>query len=170
MLTIPHQPVEVTVQGVFHGVPEPIEGIKVYLFSSAGSYLGQYQQTNSSGKVAFDMPEKAYKVRADYLGQQFWSEESTWQNITVTIYQGLADIHVHCSGVDVENAKVYLFSEAGSYLGRYETTDAFGKAEFLLPDRPYKFRIDEGGNQYWTSVINIVAGQVNLVEVNLDVS
>jgi len=28
--------------------------------------------------------------------------------------------------------------------------------------------VDEGGSQYWTSVINIVAGQVNPVEVNLD--
>jgi hypothetical protein len=170
VLTIPHQPVEVTVQGVFHGVPEPIEGIKVYLFSSAGSYLGQYQQTNSSGKATFDLPEKGYKVRADYLGQQFWSDDFQSQDTTITIYQGLADIHIHRSGVDVEGAKVYLFSEAGSYLGWYETTDSSGRAEFLLPDRPYKFRIDEGGSQYWTSVTNIVAGQANLVEVNLDVS
>ncbi|MCJ7683172.1 MAG: chitobiase/beta-hexosaminidase C-terminal domain-containing protein, partial [Desulfobacteraceae bacterium] len=168
VVTIPHQPAEVTVQGVFQEEAEPIEGIKIYLFSSAGSYLGQYQQTNSSGKATFDLPEKAYKVRADYLGQQFWSDDFQSQDTTITIYQGLADIHIHRSGVDVEGAKVYLFSEAGSYLGWYETTDSSGRAEFLLPDRPYKFRIDEGGSQYWTSVTNIVAGHVNLVEVNLD--
>lgn len=100
--------------------------------------------------------------------QQFWSDDFQSQDTTVTIYQGLADIHVHRSGVDVEGAKVYLFSEAASYMGWYETTDSSGRAEFLLPDRPYKFRIDEGGSQYWTSVTNIVAGQANLVEVNLD--
>ncbi|MCG2774402.1 MAG: hypothetical protein L6406_01875, partial [Desulfobacterales bacterium] len=98
MLTIPHQPVEVTVLSVFQGVPEPIEGIKVYLFSSAGSYLGQYQQTNSSGKVTFDLPEKAYKVRADYLGQQFWSEEFAWHDTTVEVPMADAEITVTGAG------------------------------------------------------------------------
>jgi hypothetical protein len=166
-LTIPHQDVVITVEG-FYQSAEPLEGLRVYLFNPADAYLGKYQVTDASGQMTFNLPDESYKVRVDYLGQQFWSEVFQAQDKTVTINQGLADIHVHRSGVDVEGAKVYLFSEAGSYLGWYETTGAFGKAEFILPNHPYKFRVDEGGSQYWTSVINIAAGQVNSVELDLD--
>ena len=114
-----------------------------------------------------NLPEQSYKVRADFLGQQFWSDPFTWQDTTVTINQGLAAIHVVRSGSDVAGAKVYLFSETGAYLGRYETTNESGKAEFLLPNTSFKFRIDEGGNQYWSPIINIQAGVANNVEVDI---
>ena len=167
-IPIAHDQVEITVAGVFQATPDPIEGIKVYLFSPTGSYLGQYQVTNGSGKASFDLPQRAYKVRADYLGQQLWSEIFQSQDTTVTIQQGLAEVHVHRSGVDVEGAKVYLFSEGGSYLGWYERTDSSGRTEFLLPDSLYKFRVDQGGYQYWSPVIDIIAGEVNSVEVDID--
>ncbi|MDD4591750.1 MAG: hypothetical protein PHG06_15170, partial [Parabacteroides sp.] len=61
--------------------------------------------------------------------------------------------------------KVYLFSDTGSYLGLNATTNSEGKVEFLLPDKAYKFRIDEGGNKYWSSVTTITAGQLNPVKV-----
>ena len=70
-------------------------------------------------------------------------------------------------GVDIEGVRVYLFSEGGSYLGRYETTDVTGEVEFLLPDRSFKFRVDEGGSQYWSPVIEITAGVVNNIEIDL---
>ena len=167
-IPIAHYETQITVAGVFQATPDPIEGIKVYLFSPTGSYLGKNQRTDDTGKVLFDLPEKPYKVRADYLGQQFWSETFQSQETAVTIQQGLADIHVHRSGVDVEGAKVYLFTGGGSYLRRYERTDSSGKAEFLLPDTPYKFRVDEGGYRYWSPVIDIIAGAVNGVEVDTD--
>mgnify|MGYP001081938703 CR=1 FL=1 len=116
-LTIQHQDVVITVQG-FYQSAEPLGGLRVYLFSPAESYLGKYQVTDASGQVTFNLPDEPYKVRVDYLGQQFWSEVFQSQDTTVNINQGLADIHVHRSGVDVEGAKVYLFSEAGSYLRR----------------------------------------------------
>ena len=166
-MTIAHQDVVITVEG-FYQSAEPLEGLRVYLFNPADAYLGKYQVTDASGQVTFNLPAESYKMRVDYLGQKFWSDDFQSQDTTISIHQGLADIHVHRSGVNVEGSKVYLFSEAGSYMGWFETTDSSGRVEFLLPDRAYKFRIDEGGNQYWTSVISIVAGQVNLVEVNLD--
>ncbi len=166
-LTIMHQDVVISVEG-FYQEAEPLNGLKVYLFTPAGSYLGQYQVTDSDGHVTFDLPDQAYKVRADYLGQQFWSADFQSQATTVTIQEGLARVHVHRSGADVEGARVYLFSEGGSYLGWYEDTNASGMAEFVLPDRPYKFRVDEGGYQHWTPVCNIIAGQVNTIDVALD--
>jgi hypothetical protein len=86
----------------------------------------------------------------------------------VSIQRGLAEIQVHRSGLEVEGAKVYLFTGAGSYLGLYEITDSLGKAGFILPEREYKFRADEGGDQVWSAVITPSSGQVSNVELDLD--
>jgi len=61
------------------------------------------------------------------------------------------------NGEDVFDAPVYLFTESGSYLGRYERTDYYGHAEFLIPSRSYKFRVDYKGTQYWSDVVNVSA-------------
>jgi hypothetical protein len=167
-LPIVHQLVEVTTQGSFQGMAEPIEGIKVYLFSPTGSYLGRHQLTDSSGQVAFNLPDQNYRVRVDYLGHQFWSEDFRSRDAAVSIQQGLADIHVQRSGYDVAGAKVYLFDESGSYLGWNEVTNASGRTEFMLPDQAFKFRIDQNGEQHWTPVIQIHAGEASVVDIDLD--
>ncbi|MEJ2046914.1 MAG: hypothetical protein P8X92_02245, partial [Dehalococcoidia bacterium] len=167
VFTIQHRQVEITVEGQYLSA-EPLGGLKVYLFTPAGSYLGQYKVTDANGKVSFSLPDQEYKVRVDYLGDQYWSNSFQWVDTAVTINQGLAGIHVHRTGVDVEGVRVYLFTAAGSYLGKYETTDVYGEARFLLPDRSYKFRVDEGGNQYWSDVINIIPWEENPVELDLD--
>jgi hypothetical protein len=146
----------------------PIEGIKVYLFSPTDTYLGQSKLTDAHGKATFDLPQKSYKVRADYFGQKFWSEDFQSQDATVTIQQGLIEIHALRSGNDVAGAKVYLFNETGAYQGWNEITNPSGIAEFVLPDRAFKFRIDENGEQHWTPLIQIHAGQQSLIDVDLD--
>jgi len=165
-LPIPHQPARVTVEGRFDESVEPLEGLKVYLFSPAGSYLGSYAYTDPSGRVSFELPEQPYKVRADYLGLQFWSEVAPFEDATVTVEEGLANIHVHRSGSDVAGVKVHLFSGGGTYLSWSQVTDARGRAQFRLPNRSFRFRVDEGGNQYWSQVIPILAGEPR--EVNFD--
>ena len=167
-MPILHRPVEITAQGSFQGLSAPIEGIRVYLFSPTDIYLGQYRLTDTDGKAIFDLPQKNYKVRADYLGHQFWSEAFQSDDTTVTINRGLAQIHVQRSGSDVAGAKVYLFSEYGSYLGWNEITDPSGNAEFMLPDQAFKFRIDVNGIQHWSPVVQIHAGEVSAVNVDLD--
>ncbi|MCG2774401.1 MAG: hypothetical protein L6406_01870 [Desulfobacterales bacterium] len=167
VLTIPHKPVEITVQGLFAGVLEPIVGINVYLFNPAGSYLSQNLQTNASGKVTFELPEKAYKVRADYLGQKLWSEEFTWQNTTVNVPMADAEITVTGAGFPQQGVKVYLFSAAGSYLGLNETTDIDGKVAFRVPEGAYKFRVDYQGSQYWSPEETLAADQVNYITISV---
>ena len=167
-LPIIHRPVEITAQESFQGMTAPIVGIKVYLFSPTDTYLGESKLTNADGKVIFDLPQKNYKVRADYLAQQFWSKDFQSHDETVTIEQGLAAIHVRRSGVDLAGVRVYLFNENGAYLGCYETTNAAGKVEFMLPDCAYRFRIDPNGEQHWTPVIQVYAGEESLVDVDID--
>ena len=115
--------------------------------------MGTYANTDAQGQVIFSLPEKDYKVRADYLGSQYWSELIFWQDKDIDIDHGKTNIHVTNFGKDIENAKVYLFTETGSYLGKYERTDSSGSASFTLPVKLYKFRVDYSGSQYWSGEI-----------------
>jgi len=112
------------------------------------------------------LPNKSYKVRADYLGSQFWSDEFQFTNAAVNIQRGIAQITAKKAGNPMAGLKVYLFSEAGTYLGLSATTNTEGIAEFLIPNLSYKFRVDQGSTQYWSAVTTITAGQVNSIEVD----
>jgi YD repeat-containing protein len=167
VLAIPHQQVEITVRGVFQGTAEPFAGVTAYLFTAAGTYLSQNLQTNASGIVTFDLPEKPYKIRADYLGRQYWSEEFVWQNKTVAIPMADAEITVTGGGMPQQGIKVYVFSTAGTYLGLNQATDTVGKVAFRLPANTYKFRVDYQGSQYWSAESLLAADQVNPISVSV---
>jgi RHS repeat-associated protein len=166
-LTIPQEDIVITVEGTYQGAFDPLEGINVYLFTSSGSYMGQYRTTDEDGEVTFNLPQQSYKVRVDYLGQQFWSEDFMWQDVAISIPHGKANIHVKRGANNVQNARVYLFSGGGSYLSRYEITDSLGMAEFLIPSGSYKFRADEGSSQKFSDVVVIIADQTTVVDINL---
>ena len=107
-LDIPHQDVVITVQDDYGGAQNPLEGVKVYLFTSSGSYMGKNQATDINGQVTFNLPENTYKVRADYMGQQYWSSNFTWQDSSITISKGTAHIHV----TRIWMGQLYIFSLA----------------------------------------------------------
>ncbi|MBA4323260.1 MAG: hypothetical protein C0408_10640, partial [Odoribacter sp.] len=163
--TIPHQNVTITVSSDYPAT-EPIAGVPVYLFTESGTYMNKNFTTDASGQVTFNLPEKSYKVRADYLSKQFLSVPFTWMNSTVTIHRGQANIHVTRAGINVTGAKVYLFSSTGSYLGLNKDTDSSGSAIFLLPNQSYKFRVDQNGDQVWSETVEIITGLVNTVNVS----
>jgi len=171
VLTIPHHDVAVTVNQAYQGVYTPLETIKVYVFNEGRAYQGVFGTTDDRGEVSFSLPEQGYSVRADYLGEKYWSDPITPQMdqiVSVDIPHGQANVHVTDSGIDVVNAIVYLFAENGSYLGRYETTDGFGNAGFTIPEGTYKFRVDYSGSQYWSDVINIISDEETQVQMRLD--
>jgi RHS repeat-associated protein len=159
-MSIPHQDVVITVQGSV-----PLPGLKVYLFTAAGSYQGQSRVTDVNGQVSFNLPGQAYKVRVDYLGKQFWSEVFVSHNTTVNVPMAEAEVTVTGAGVPLSAVKVYVFSAAGSYLGISGATDANGKVLFTLAAGEYKFRADYQGSQYWSAEKPLIAGQVNPVTI-----
>ena len=167
-LTIPHQDVTITVNEVYGADSDPLESINVYLFTASGSYMSQYQVTNEQGQVTFNVPQEDYKVRADYLSGQYFSDTFNWMDTEVDIDHGLIDLHVTFNGEDVFDAPIYLFTESGSYLGRYERTGYYGHVQFLIPSRSYKFRVDYEGTQYWSDVVNIIAHEETDVELPLE--
>ena len=136
MLAIAHQDVTVTVNQVYGVDIDPLQGINVYLFTGAGAYQGINQATDANGEVTFNVPEKDYKVRADYMSAQHWSDVFSWQDVEVDINHGTAILNVTENGQDVFDVSVYLFTESGSYLDRFERTDSSGQVQFFwLPIR-----------------------------------
>jgi len=163
--TIAHQDVTITVQGDYPST-EPIPNIKVYLFNEAGSYLSQNQTTDTNGQVVFNLPQQSYKVRADYMSQQFWSAPFTWQNTTVTVPMADVEITVTGAGAPLEGVNVYVFTASGSYLSLNGATNSDGKVTFNVPAGDYKFRADYQGSQYWSDPATLIAGQVNPISIS----
>ncbi len=168
VLAIEHQDVTVTVNSLYNYQTDPIENIKVYLFRADGGYMGRYAKTGADGQVVFSLPKQDYEVRADYLGSQYWSEVIYWQDRDIDIDHGKITLHVTNLGGKVAGAKVYLFTESGSYLGRYETTNETGTASFTLPVSAYKFRVDHAGSQYWSNPVTPIANDDLTLDTQLD--
>lgn len=168
-LTLPHQGIEITLQKTYQGNSDPVIGINVYLFNSFESYLGQYSQTDTNGKTVFILPDKEYKVRADYMGAKFWSDTFQSLDTTLTIPHGTAQVNVARSGVNIPDVMVYLFNENNSYLGQSIKTDIDGMARFLVPaGQSYKFRADANSLHYWSDAATIIADQINTIYVGID--
>jgi RHS repeat-associated protein len=167
-MSIVHRESTIAVNTFYTGAMVPLEGVKGYLFTEAGSYLNLNATTDAQGQVRFQVPDQNYKVRVDYLGGQYWSEVFRWQDKDVVIDEGMVDLHVTWNGQEVNGAPVYLFTDTGAYLSKNVTTDAQGHARFTVPVKPYKFRIDYNGRQYWTSVITPIAHQPLEIAVPLE--
>lgn len=165
-LTIAHQDVVISVDSLFQEVSDPIEAVNTYLFTESGSYMSQTQATDANGQVIFNLPEQPYKVRADYLNQQYWTNVFTWTDQTVTIPMADAEITV-TDGVPLADVPVYVFTDAGTSLSINGTTDANGRITFRLPAGDYKFRVDYKNSQYWSEVNTLTADAVNAVNISV---
>lgn len=167
VLTIPHQDVSITLNSRFD-TTDPIQGVKVYLFTASNAYQGQSVTTDSNGMAFFNLPEQSYKLRADHLSEQYWSDPFTSTDTTITVDYAKAGLHITQAGLNVSEARVYLFTATGSYLGRFGNTDNLGKAEFTLPANTYKFRVDYNGVQHWSDSVTLTPLQENIIDLNLD--
>ncbi|WP_155324681.1 carboxypeptidase regulatory-like domain-containing protein [Desulfosarcina ovata] len=167
-MTIAHTDVTLTFQADYQGTIASLDGRKAYLFTPAGRYLGQYQETDAAGQAVFSLPDQAYTLRCDELGRHYWSDPVQSTDTTVTVAWGKAIIRATVGGESAENARVYLFSSTDSYLGRYESTDKDGSTEFLLPAGEYRFRVDLDGRQAWSDITTISADLEAAVTVELE--
>ena len=166
VFAIPHQEVTITVAGDFPAA-EPCANLKVHLFTPAGAFLNQSWTTDQNGRLGFNLPDRAYTVRVDYLGQRFWSDPFRSQDATVTIPHGALGVEVSRLGAVLAGARVHLFSEEAAYLGAFQETDAFGMAHFVLPAGTFKFRIDQNGERHWSQPIGVLPGTETRVPVEL---
>ena len=165
---ISHYDVEVTVNSNDGNAIQTLPGVRCYLFTESGTYTGIYTDSDENGLASFTLPVNPYKVRADYMGEQYWTESFTATDTTIEIGRGELELTVYDLENVVEDAKVYLFTEAGSYLGVNDTTDVDGKVNFVAPATSYKLRVDYNSTQYWTDVINVIEYQVNSIPFALN--
>jgi len=127
---------------VDNGDGAELEGVRVYLFSEDGGYLGQYGVTGDGGEYGFMVSSGGYKVRVDYLGYRFWSDV-VWVSGDGTLLVSIPhrEVRVKVEGdysgdkVPKEQVDVYLFTPEGAYLGVHGETDADGETSFLVPSR-----------------------------------
>ena len=166
-LTIAHNQVEVTVAGLFQDTAQGLAGLKVYLYSPTDSYLGVSRTTDADGKVVFDLPQKDYKVRVDYLGSRYYSGLLNWQNVSVAIPMTDAALTVTGGGFPQEGKILYVYSEAGTYLGLSQSTDSDGNVTFRLPAGTYNFRVDHQGSQFWSGLQVIETGCANTIVISV---
>jgi len=167
-LTIEHQDVTITVESDFGGTKEVLPGVSCTLVTADGTETGLTMDTNENGEALFSVPLVTYKVKAEYLGSEYWSEEFNWFDTTISIPSGEINAHVTYLGADATGAEVHLYSESGTSLDLSTTTDSSGEANFAVPVNGYKLKVDYDGSEYWTDVIHVIEHETNSVEVLLD--
>jgi hypothetical protein len=100
-LSIPHRSVTIAVAGSYAGAAQAKQNVPVYLFTEAGSYLNRSATTDADGRVSFSLPERGYKVRADYLGFQYWSGTLVGTSAGIAIPEAIAEVTVSRAGAPV---------------------------------------------------------------------
>jgi hypothetical protein len=165
-VAIVHADLTVAVIGEHPENDEPLDGIKIYLFTPSGKYLGKNWLTDENGQVQLHLPQQPYQLRADFLGQLYWSDVFSGTDPTVIIPMADVAITVTAAGLPLQGQTVYGFSGSGSYLGIRQTTDSDGKVLWRLPEGEYKFRADFQGSQYWSDTAWVAAAQPNPVTIS----
>ncbi|CAB1080534.1 hypothetical protein D1AOALGA4SA_8213 [Olavius algarvensis Delta 1 endosymbiont] len=139
---------------------QPLEGVKVYAFNAAGCYLGLSGTTDADGLIDFRLPQGTYKFRADHQGSRFWAtfqvEGHVVNNVELATGVGTFVLNVQKNtGEALSGIPVYVFSDAGKYLGIKADTDETGQVTFDLADGTYRFRVDYLGYRFWTADLTL---------------
>ncbi len=150
--------------------------IPVYVFSASGRYLGFNDRTNAAGSVVFGLANGDFLFRADYQGEQFWSDPVTLnappdRPTSAAIDLGVSMVSASVIGEDgnpVEGAVVYAFTDPEEiYLGENGSTGPDGHVAFELATGEYRFRADYQLKRYWSEPFS--APRVQSVVINTHV-
>lgn len=151
---------------------DTISGVKVYLFSESGSYLGIVLTTDAGGQVTIDLPVgQTYKFGVDVLGSQYWSDlinvsaESTTAVVNVDSSSRLQVTVRQDAATPMAGVRVYLCNEKKSYLGVNGTTDESGMVVFAVTKGTYTLGADYMGSQFWTETITVSTDTAEILEI-----
>ena len=164
-ISIAHQPVEVIVEEIFQQQITRVENARVYLFTPDEKYTGLYEETDASGVVVFDLPQKVYKTAVDYLQIRHWSTEFNEQGALVRIPAAEACVKVDGAGHPLEGVRVYAFTTEDKYCGKYAETGEDGRVCIRLPQGEYKFRANYQNHLFWSDPTALVADQVHEIGI-----
>ncbi|MBT3390148.1 MAG: hypothetical protein HN413_07025 [Chloroflexi bacterium] len=138
---------------------QAVSKVPVYAFNTTGDYSGISGRTDKNGIAIVDLPDGSYKFRADYDGQEYWSDAVTSPDVdSTTIQVGGTQVTVKVvtsNGTGLANLKVYTYYADDSYAGKRASTNKEGRATLELNDGSYKFRVDYQHTTYWSDTINV---------------
>lgn len=134
-----------------------LANVPVYTFNASKNYANIEGTTDQNGMVTFSLPDGTYTFRADYGGQETWSDPVTTPDtssihVRIPISQFAVRVYRR-NGQAVAEVPVYAFTADENYSGINATSDANGIAAMELPDGAYQFRADYGGEAYWSDMV-----------------
>jgi hypothetical protein len=133
----------------------PIQGVTVSAFAMDGSFINLWDKTGSTGVATIHLTGGAYKFRADYMGSQWWIDNSGSGfnppgQTTYTIPHQYMTAKVMFAGEALENVPMFLFTKDRlTYLGMTDKTSTDGTVRWFLPQSAYSIRVDYNGQHYW---------------------
>ena len=158
------------------GTPEPTQApttVRVLVISSSGEKLEKVHvaaynaaeeevgamETDSNGSTLFsDVADGRYIFRADYRGQEIWSETIVvpdQREVTITIDEKQLQVFViDAHGQTLQGVPVYVFTESEDYIGQKGTTDQNGSVLFTLTEGKYKIRADYQAQETWSEMVD----------------
>ena len=143
-----------------------IAGVIIDSFTAQKSYLSRLGQTKENGELVVRLTDGDYYFRATYQTQYFWSPAiNTPAQSSTEIETGQQSFKVLVTsgpGKGLADVPVYAFTAGGSYIGLAEQTDSGGTAQFDLAAGEYKFRADVQGKEYWSSIVSLSDGSVEI--------
>ncbi len=146
------------------------KNVRVYLYTSTGSYTGMSTLTDASGSITYTAIFAGdYKIRVDYLGQRKYSDVFTHSNITHAIDLGGGNLEVKLTSGGIalpQNIRVYLYTSTGSYTGISTLTNSSGVADFgAIFASDYKIRVDYLGQRKYSDVFTHSGDTIENIEL-----
>ena len=143
-----------------------IAGVVIDSFTAQKSYLNRLGQTEANGELVVRLSDGDYYFRASYQTQYFWSPavSTPAQNNTEieTGQQSFKVVVISGPGNGLADVPVYAFTSGGAYIGLAAQTGADGVALFELAAGDYKFRADVQGKEYWSAIVSLSDGSVEI--------
>ncbi|MCA9899545.1 MAG: hypothetical protein KC433_15240 [Anaerolineales bacterium] len=146
-----------------------IAGVHVTVYTDEDEYLDLSGDTDEDGFVNFQLPEGAFKFRAEYHAAEYWSETTEIPGSNTAFItaqqQGITVFANNGHGAGISGVGVYAFTPNGDYAGVHGETDNTGRVTLYLPPGPYKFRGDHQAREYWSGVVTTANGKEASIEI-----
>ena len=148
-----------------------ISNAGVYGYREDGStYVDRYDRTDKDGFVTFTLVQGAFKFRAAYQDNDFWSEVVNVPTDGEAVIQtGQADFPVKVvdsDGAGIANITLATYNPGGKYLGIIAVTDNEGIAYLPVSYGSFIFKAVVKGTEYWSDKVTTTQDKSVTIKVS----
>jgi len=146
-------------------------GVKVYVYTADGQYLGIFGLTDENGNVLFTLAEGVeYLFSTEILGNEYWSGPllvgDGGSSGSIETGGGLLTLGVgETDTLPLAGLATYLYNGAGEYLGLTKSTNDQGQVSYLVPAGDYKIRVDYLGYQLWSDDFHVTGSLTGALNI-----